>query len=74
MSEDGSIAVAKKKRKPVPESWGSKPIVASVRGSLEWKQWVEELALENRQSVANLIDMALARLAKDTGFRDPPDR
>jgi len=73
MSSLSASAVAKK-AKPDPETWSSKAIVASVRGSRQWKKWVEDLAKENRQTVANLIDMALARFAKDTGFRDPPER
>lgn len=66
--------MGKKKTEPAPDSWTVKPIVAQVRGSVRWKEWVESLAKANRQSVATLIDMSLARFARETGFREPPER
>ena len=68
--------MAKKKApKPKSEPWGeSKPLAAQLRGSTEWKAWLEEFARSNRLSVAGVIDMALTRLAKDLGFREPPER
>jgi hypothetical protein len=64
--------MAKKKApKPKSEPWGeSKPLAAQLRGSAEWKAWLEEFARSNRLSVAGVIDMALTRLAKDLGFRE----
>ena len=56
------------------EDWQSKPLAIQVRGSIEWKEWVEALAEANRQKVAGLIDTALTRFAKEMGFRDPPER
>jgi hypothetical protein len=68
--------MAKKKApKAKSEPWGEgKPLAAQLRGSEEWKKWLEELARANRMSVAGAIDLALARLAKDLGFREPPER
>src|SRR5262249_36086356 len=60
--------------KPSSKDWESKPQAIQVRGSQEWKQWVEDLAAANRQKVAGLVDTALARLARDIGFRIPPER
>jgi hypothetical protein len=66
----------KKKSEPVrdPDTWKGQPLAIQVRGTPEWKEWVEGLASANRQNVAGLVDTALARLAKEIGFRDPPDR
>jgi len=66
-----------KKKKPtrIREPWSDvKPIAVQVRGSGEWKQWVADLADNNRQSVAGLVDQALAYWAQRTGFKAPPDR
>ncbi len=75
-SRGGVAEMAKKKpRKAKSEPWGeSKPLAAQLRGSEEWKAWLEEFARVNRWSVAGVIDTALTRLAKELGFRDPPER
>lgn len=73
----GANPLAKKRSarsKSSPEQWESKPTAINLRGSPEWKQWVKDLAQENRQDVSVLIDMLLARYAKETGFRNPPER
>jgi hypothetical protein len=62
------------KKKTVPGFKRGQDIAAQVRGTPEWKEWVEELAKANRVSVAGLIDMVLARFARETDFRDPPER
>ncbi len=79
MSAVGAIAVAKKKTpppapEPSPERWAKQPLAVQVRGRPEWKEWVESLAKSERQSVAALVDRALANLAKEAGFRKPPER
>jgi|GEM_PF-5506270 len=73
----GGVADMAKKKAPKPKSqpWGeSKPLAAQLRGSEEWKAWLEEFARVNRWSVAGAIDTALTRLAKELGFREPPER
>jgi hypothetical protein len=50
------------------------PIVASIRGTPEWKTWLEDLAKANRQSVSGMIDLALADYARTRGFKPPPER
>lgn len=73
----GAPALARKKPttpKPATERWTQQPFAIQVRGTPQWKQWVKELAEANRQDVAGLVDQALARLAKEIGFRDPPKR
>jgi hypothetical protein len=73
----GGVAEMAKKKAPRPKSqpWGeSKPLAAQLRGSEEWKKWLEDFARSNRMSVAGIIDTALTRLAKDLGFREPPER
>jgi hypothetical protein len=65
----------KKPKAAAAQAWGpGKPLVAQIRGSAVWKEWVERLAKENRQSVAGMIDLALAHYARAHGFSEPPDR
>jgi hypothetical protein len=65
--------VAKKATRD-PDTWEVKPVAAQVPGSIQWKAWVEGLAKAQRQSVAGVIDTALARLAREIGYREPPPR
>lgn len=59
---------------PAPGVRPKQPFAVQVRGRPEWKAWVKELARANRQDVAGVVDSALARMAKEMGFRDPPER
>jgi hypothetical protein len=59
---------------PAPEGRPKQPFAVQVRGRPEWKKWARGLAKANRQSVAALVDTALARIAKDIGYPDPPER
>lgn len=68
-------AVAKKKAQPVKsESADRKPMVVQIRGSAEWKAWVEALADQQRDTVAKMVERSLSKIAKDAGFPDPPKR
>ena len=66
----------KTKAEPVrdPDKWKGQPLAVQVRGTPAWKAWVEGLAKANRQDVSGLVDQALARLAKEMGYPDPPER
>lgn len=61
---------AGKKPAPVPTSAKS----VAFRVSAEYSEWVDELATHNRTTIAGLIDQALARYARETGFKSPPER
>jgi hypothetical protein len=72
----GTGVMARKKaeaeRKPAADRLG---IVVTLKGSPEWKAWVDELATFDRSSVAALIDRALAHYGKAIGFRkEAPER
>lgn len=49
-----------------------KPMVVQVRGSDEWKAWVERLAAFHRGTIADVTDRALAAYARQIGFNEPP--
>lgn len=65
--------MAQKKKKALTDYPGQ-PLAVQIRGSAEWKQWVEELAKFMRQPISGLVDTSLARTARENGFRDPPKR
>lgn len=56
------------------EEWGRKPLVLQIRGTPEWKSWLDEAAEFNRTTVANLVDQAIARFVRESGFTKPPPR
>jgi hypothetical protein len=49
-------------------------IVVTLKGSLEWKAWVDELADLCRTDTSKLIDMALVEFAKARGFQKEAPR
>lgn len=52
----------------------SQPLAVQVRGTPQWKEWVEELAEFARMPVSGIVDTALAQFAIILGFRPPPKR
>lgn len=72
--------VAKKKTQPTsrpkanPES-ERKPMALQMRGSEEWKAWLEELAAFDDRTTTSLGERALHRYAAEIGFpKKPPAR
>jgi hypothetical protein len=48
--------------------------VVTIKGSLEWKAWVERAADHCRDSVSGLFDKAVVGYVKSAGFNEPPPR
>ena len=48
------------------------PIAMTIRGSLEWREWVERLAKHCRTDIAKLVDASLILYSKEHGFTEPP--
>jgi hypothetical protein len=71
-----SVAVMPEKKKPRgrPKGTGPKGNVVALKGTPEWKTWLDEFADHCRLGLAGVIDLALERLAEDKGFRPPPKR
>jgi hypothetical protein len=71
----GAATMARpKKRREAPKAGGQGPrqVILSVRGSAEWRDWLNELARYNRVKTADAIDHALVAWARQTGFKKPP--
>jgi hypothetical protein len=64
----GATTVAKKRAK-VP-----KEMVVGIRGSAEWKEWIDAFAEHCRLNKVDIIDLALVDYARKMGFREPPKR
>lgn len=54
--------------------WAKKPIIMAMRGSQEYKAWLERLAEFDRSSVAEMTERAQARYAREIGFEEPPPK
>lgn len=63
--------MARKKAGSKPKASESKAstIAVTIRGSQEWKSWIEALATHARLDVAKVIDRAVIDFAKKEGFQ-----
>jgi hypothetical protein len=57
-----------------PAKKGTQPNAITIRGSEEWKDWLDQFAAKMRSKPTAVIDLALAKLAQQEGFREPPPR
>ena len=51
-----------------------KPMVVQIRGSKEWKAWIEGMAEKEGDTVAKFIERMARKYAKEIGYPDPPKR
>jgi hypothetical protein len=68
---------AKPKAKRAPGPSGpvpTQPNAITIRGSAEWKAWLEAFAAKMRSKPTAIMDLALAKLAASEGFPEPPPR
>ena len=66
--------MAKKQAKPAPMPGARTPTIVALKGSAEWKVWLEELAALNGAPVTVTIEQALRELANRLGHSKPPAR
>jgi hypothetical protein len=52
----------------------TQPNAITIRGSAEWKGWLEDFAAKLRSRPTAVIDLALAKLAEQERFTEPPPR
>jgi hypothetical protein len=50
------------------------PNIISIRGTNEWRDWLDRFAAHQRVTPTALVDQALAEAARRAGFEDPPPR
>jgi len=69
----GTATVGRKKMKPADPT--RKPVAVTIKGSPDWREWIEEAAKHCRMSVSGLVDYAVTQFVKQQGFpRKPPER
>jgi hypothetical protein len=52
-----------------------KPLALTIRGSAEWRDWVERGAKHCRTDIAKLVDTALVKYLRSQDFDEPaPER
>jgi hypothetical protein len=65
----------KPKKKPGPVPTGRLPVALTVKGSPEWKEWIEAGAKFCLTDVSKLVDIAVTKYLREQGFDKPrPDR
>jgi hypothetical protein len=71
-----SVGLMPEKKRKVgrPKGGGPKGNVVALKGTPEWKAWLDAFAEHSRLSLAGVIDLALERLSDEKGFRPPPKR
>jgi hypothetical protein len=63
----------KKASKPKPSE--PRQTVLTIKGTEEWKDWLNELSNFLRIPTSTIVDLALVKYAKDVGFtKEPPKR
>lgn len=71
----GTAIVAKKKTAPAKQEGERRPIAVTIKGSEEWKAWLERGAKFSRLSVSGLVEHAVLDYLKRKGFtEESPER
>jgi hypothetical protein len=77
MSMVGTTRVAKKRRDEgeavgsSPEKWSRKAIIFTLRGSEEYKAWLDGLAQADATDLSELAERAFAAYARQIGYANP---
>jgi hypothetical protein len=73
--ENAGVATVAKKTAKKSGNDKNKPIIATMRGSLEFKAFLEMAAKKDRLSVADFLERAAVRYARELGIQEePPER
>jgi hypothetical protein len=67
----GTMARPKAKAKAAPDTGAP---ALTIRGSKEWREWVNRAADFCRTDVAKLVDASLIRYVRDQGFTEEPPK
>jgi predicted transcriptional regulator len=70
-----AVAMARPKKKPVEPGSVRQPTALTIRGSKEWRDWLERGARYCRTDSSKLVDIAVAHYLRAQGFDEPaPER
>jgi hypothetical protein len=74
-SKPSKPKVARAKVVQTRDRSGEKPTAITIKGSLEWRDWVDRGASHCRTDVAKLVDSALVDYLRARGFtEEAPER
>jgi hypothetical protein len=73
-TKETAVAPSPKKKTAAAPKGGTQPNVLTMRGSVEWKDWLDRFAARMRTKPTALLDLALAKLAEQERFPEPPPR
>ena len=62
------------KKRGRPKANGRNSGVVALKGTPEWKAWLDGFAVHCRLGLAGVIDLALERLADQRDYPPPPKR
>lgn len=66
------LAMAKKRDKTPDE--GRRPVVLTMKGTPDYKAWLQRAADHCGLSVTSMVTMAVRRYVKGQGFEEPPPK
>jgi hypothetical protein len=70
------VTMARPKPEAQPAAGAAKrqPTAITIRGSKQWRAWLERGAEHCRTDTSKLMDIAVAHYLKAQGFDEPPPR
>jgi hypothetical protein len=75
LAPEGDVVGKQRESKKAPVApKGTQPNAITMRGSAEWKDWLDRFAARMRSKPTAIIDLALAKLAEQERFPEPPPR
>jgi hypothetical protein len=66
--------MTRKRKAAAPADGGTRGTTVALRTSVGWKEWLDRLANFKRLTVADVIDQALVKYARDEGFDEVAPR
>jgi hypothetical protein len=70
-----SMAEPEQRRPGRPKGDGpERATVVALKGTREWKMWLDRFATHCRLGLADTIEQSLLTYSKERGFRSPPKR
>lgn len=73
----GSLTTMAKKRSVSANKGKASPnraTVLTIRGTQEWRDWLERAANHCRLTTSTLVDLAVTRFAREQGFEEAPPK
>ena len=60
------------RKKTDPPDSPRRMVAVTIKGNVEWKEWLEEAATHCRLTVSALVDLAVTEYVREHGYKAPP--